>query len=255
MFEAFLPYEAYFPLGATFVVSIIPVFMLMAIPKGGRLPLDSMMCFAAGSLLADSLHHLVEEAGRAKDPQGVALYVLAGIVSFFLIDRLSQLFHQHDHKQSGKTSHSAGYLSLIADGVHNFTDGLAISASFSKGCPSGLATTLAIFMHEIPHELGDYAVLAKSGFGHGRIIQLQMMTAGAAFAGTAVGMGIQSGSLIQIDGDWLMPVTCGGFLYLALCTILGEVNGEKGNARTVLSNVLAMVSGIGVLHLLELYFD
>lgn len=255
------------PFVATFVVSIIPVLMLLAIPAlsavlgGGRkgkgaqkaagLPLSLMMCFAAGSLLTDSLFHLAEEA-KERDPHTVALHTLLGIVLFFVIDKGSRLIHTHGSSASSST----GYLSLIADGVHNFTDGLAIAASFAKGHKSGVATTVAIFMHEIPHELGDYALLAKAGFSHGRIIQVQLFTGAAAFAGTAVGAGIERGALSGRGGDWLLPVTCGGFLYLGLCSILGEVlsDSSRNAAKHAAAETAAFVLGIGILTVLEQTF-
>lgn len=260
------------PFLATFVISIIPIGILLAMPlvsrlfedqKGKRstrsskqpqqhhgLPLNSMMCFAAGSLLADALDHIVEEA-KDGNSDVVCTYVLAGIVIFFVIDRLTRLVHGHDHQQST----SVGYLSLIADAVHNFTDGLAIAASFGKSHRSGLSTTTAIFMHEIPHELGDYALLAKSGFSHGRIIWLQVMTAGAAFAGTAAGIAVEWGAVAGTGPNWLLPVTCGGFLYLALCTILPEVLGDQHQTpRKLLIDSGALLGGIAVLRILEAYF-
>jgi zinc transporter ZupT len=258
------------PFLATFVISIIPVGMLLAMPligsvlrmfqgksstKAKGLPLNSIMCFAAGSLLADALNHLAEEA-KQNDPRTVAIQTLVGIFVFFLIDRVSRLAGSHNQKRS---SQSIGYLSLIADAVHNFTDGLAIAASFAKSIKSGVATTTAIFMHEIPHELGDYALLAKSGFSHAKIIQLQLLTAGAAFAGTAVGMAIESGELVSSVGhSWLLPVTCGGFLYLALCSILSEVM-EDGNRNKTLSPIILdsiyFAAGIAMLQYLESNFE
>lgn len=258
------------PFLATFVISIIPIGMLLAMPligsvlrkfqgktakKADCLPLNSIMCFAAGSLLADALNHLAEEA-KGNNPSTVAIQALAGIFVFFLIDRVSRLAGSQNPK---KSSQSIGYLSLIADAVHNFTDGLAIAASFAKSIKSGVATTTAIFMHEIPHELGDYALLAKSGFSHAKIIQLQLLTAGAAFAGTAVGMAIESGALISSFGhSWLLPVTCGGFLYLALCSILSEVMEDGTRNKTfgpILLDSAYFATGIAMLQYLESSFE
>lgn len=273
-----LMHDWWSPFLATFVVSIIPIGILLAMPLASRLldgrqapgkritrsgkksvephprlPLNAMMCFAAGSLLADALEHIVEEA-KEGNAETVCTFTLAGIVIFFVIDRMTRLVHRHD---SSHSSSSVGYLSLIADAVHNFTDGLAISASFAKSRRSGLATTTAIFMHEIPHELGDYALLSKSGFSHSHILWLQVMTAGAAFAGTAVGLVVEWGALAGTGPNWLLPLTCGGFLYLGLCTILPEVLGDQEapqGPRQLLVDAGALLGGIAVLQLLEAYF-
>ncbi len=253
MFEVVLSHQWMNPFIATFTISVIPILSLVFVPllnsKQSGLPLNFMMCFAAGSLLTDALDHLTEEAAT-RDPQTVTMQTLLGIVLFFAIDKITRFVHDHD-----SSSHSAGYLSLIADAVHNFTDGLAIAASFGKNMRSGLATTAAIFMHEIPHELGDYALLSKSGYNHAEIIQLQFLTAGAAFAGTGVGVAIENGWMnIGKDSQWLLPLTCGGFLYLSLCTILSEVvQNDKRNKSFLecIKDILAVLGGIAVLHFLE----
>lgn len=260
------------PLLATFSVSIIPVLLLSVIPfltklkkrtksiKSKKqaeefiLPLNTMLCFAAGSLLADSLHHLLEEASHSSELQKITINVLLGVLLFFLVDRISRMINHHDHPGM-----ATGWLSLIADAVHNFTDGLAIAASFGKSIHSGAATTIAIFLHEIPHELGDYALLTKAGFDHAKIIKAQLLTGAAAFAGTALGISIQNGGISGTvsENSGLLQVTCGGFLYLALCTILPEVmgdHGEKTSLRSLATDSAALITGAAIIISLENYF-
>ncbi len=155
--------------------------------------------------------------------------------------------------------HSGGILSLFADALHNFTDGLALAVTFSADFRMGLTTTVAIFLHEVPHQIGDYAILVKSGFSHKRAIGLQLVTAIAAFvgvfAGTAISYGLFPGARF-IDKDSLLPFTAGGFLYIGMVSILPEVLMEDPNkeARTIcdsLCQLVAFVAGIALLAVIE----
>lgn len=156
-----------------------------------------------------------------------------------------------------QTRASAAIPSLIADAIHNFTDGLAISAAFSRDIRLGLSTTLAILFHEIPHELGDYAILAKAGFRHGQIIALQLLTALGAFLGVLVGAGVQYGwfpKSLSVSQDSLLPFAAGGFIYVALCTILPDVLGdcsETGSLSRASTSLIAFSAGIIAMALLD----
>lgn len=216
------------------------------------------MCFASGSLLADAISHLSEVTNPVVSKNN-SKWALVGVFLFFFVDKFSRYASRTSRTGKDKklSQINIGYLSLIADAVHNFTDGLAISASFSRGISTGIATTFAIFLHEIPHELGDYAVLAKAGFNHGKIINLQIGTALAAFLGTFAGLGIELGLLGSIvDSNFLLPLSCGGFLYLGLCTILAEVMADderNGSMKDAVADLTAFVAGGALLHLLEHY--
>ena len=319
---------------ATFMVSIVPIGVLLFLPilfqkdkstrrlhsniVSGRTfwteaSLNFMLCFAAGSLLADALLHLFVHSVFGDHPsiehtRKQALVIVFGVTIFFIMDIVSRyaqslqnshppedkndlvfssiqkasplkapsqdqvkiLSRRHNREfqtiktlgtgklndllpeQSGpKNCASNGLLSLVADGIHNFTDGLAITAAFSRNFRLGLTATIAIFLHEIPHELGDYAVLIKAGYTHEMAIKLQLLTAAGALLGCISGIAIHSNSVVWlkfVDEDALLPFAAGGFIYIALCIILPEVLLE--NARSKLSftqiagQFLAFIAGI-----------
>ncbi|CDK25032.1 unnamed protein product [Kuraishia capsulata CBS 1993] len=147
---------------------------------------------------------------------------------------------------------TSAYLNLISDFCHNITDGLAISASFYISRSVGCTTTLAVFFHEIPHEIGDFALLIQGGFTKWQAMGFQFVTAIGAFLGTAIGIGIQEfskdlnvatklenayaglfGTTVEI-GDLTLPFTAGGFLYIATVGVIPEVlELEKGSSRSV----------------------
>jgi zinc transporter 7 len=159
-----------------------------------------------------------------------------------------------------------GYLNLIADFTHNITDGLALSSSFYASPTIGATTTVAVFFHEIPHEVGDFALLIQSGFSKRAAMGAQFVTAVGAFLGTCIGIAVQelggnSGSSdIQGPGLWgtslqwgdmLLPFTAGTFLYVGTVAVIPELletGPNKGQElRKTLMQFAAMFTGAGIM--------
>lgn len=134
---------------------------------------------------------------------------------------------------------ASGYLNLVADFSHNFTDGLAIGATFLRG--SGWQTTIAILLHELPHELGDFAILIQSGFKRREAIYLQVLTALGAMIGTVLGLLIESAG--DTDSAWISPFTAGGFIYIACSSILPQLLEDCSIWQTV-KEVFAFIAGV-----------
>lgn len=161
-----------------------------------------------------------------------------------------------DRPSSGRSIKSSGILNLVADAIHNFTDGLALFASFARDFRLGLSTTIAIFFHEVPHELSDYAILSKAGFTHNQIMLTQIATAGAAFLGVFVGWALHKKWVLWyglLKEELLLPFAAGGFLYVALCSILPESNdaSESRTAKGVLLRAGVFWFGILLMSLLH----
>jgi len=114
----------------------------------------------------------------------------------------------------------AGWLNLAADFAHNFTDGLAIGASFLAGENIGIVTTLTILLHEVPHEIGDFAILIQSGATKERAMMLQLVTALGAMMGTVFGL-LLGGSFGAVS--IILPFTAGGFIYIATVGVIPEL--------------------------------
>lgn len=137
----------------------------------------------------------------------------------------------HVSEASTKTSAKcqievAGYLNLLANGIDNFTHGLAVAASFLIGIKVGLLTTAAIIIHEIPHEIGDFAILIKSGFSKWEAVKAQMVTASIGIMGAIFTLSASSIDTVDQKTSWILPFTCGGFLNIALVTILPDLLRE-----------------------------
>lgn len=159
-----------------------------------------------------------------------------------------------------------GYLNLIADFTHNITDGLAMSSSFYASPTIGATTTVAVFFHEIPHEVGDFALLIQSGFSKKAAMGAQFVTALGALLGTCIGIAVQEfgGNSGSTDvggpglwgtslrwGDMLLPFTAGTFLYVGTVAVIPELletGPEKGKElRKTLTQFAAMFAGAGIM--------
>ncbi|XP_007953309.1 zinc transporter ZIP5 [Orycteropus afer afer] len=124
--------------------------------------------------------------------------------------------HSHGHQGGGGTNIT--WMVLLGDCLHNLTDGLAIGAAFSDGLSSGLSTTLAVFCHELPHELGDFAMLLQAGLPFRRLLLLSLVSGALGLGGAALGVGLSLGPVPLTP--WVFGVTAGVFLYVALVDML-----------------------------------
>lgn len=148
----------------------------------------------------------------------------------------------------------AGYLNLMANSIDNFTHGLAVGGSFLVGFRVGLLTTFAILVHEIPHEVGDFAILLKSGFSRWEAAKAQLATASAGLIGAMTAV-IFSGArnAIEAKTSWIVPFTAGGFLHIALVTVLPDLLREEDKMES-LKHLAALISGIVVMAFMTQYF-
>eukprot|EP01041_Mallomonas_annulata_P009204 gene9204-19084_t len=174
----------------------------------------------------------------------------------------SPITHTHNHNHTTITNSpdmksslgASGWLNLVADLMHNFTDGLAIGTSFASGKSLALATGLSVFFHEIPHEVGDVSILIQSGFTKKQAIFAQFGTAIAAFLGTVVGLLSQRHEALE---QWLLALTCGGFVYIATVGVMPVImQGHSSWLQIALETVsfclgVAIMVGVAVLEGME----
>lgn len=153
---------------------------------------------------------------------------------------------EEEHEHVSKVS---GFLNLAADFTHNFTDGLAIGATFVAGERMGIITTIAILLHEVPHEIGDFAILVHSGFTKWQAMKLQFLTAIGALLGTAVGL--LTGGLASAN-NIILPVTAGGFIYISTVSVIPELLEDCTSVTQTLLELIAACIGVGFMTVIAL---
>lgn len=143
---------------------------------------------------------------------------------------------------------------IIGGAIHNVADGLAIGAAFSSGLKSGLSTSLAVFCHELPHEFGDFVVLISTGLGYRRALFLNFLSALAAFGGLYAGFLLGEEAAAR---DWILTVTAGIFLYVALVDMLPELKQYRGKSpfKMFVVKNLGVLGGIAFMSVIAIYED
>lgn len=158
--------------------------------------------------------------------------------------QLSPTTYKDGKETVSRVIDAAGYLSLIANGFDNFTHGLAIGASFLVGAKVGVLTTFVIFIHEIPHEICDYAILVNSGFSRWEAVKAQSSVSLFGILGTATALYVKSVQTLTAKTVWILPFSAGGFLYIALVNLLPEILDQRAKAKDSLGQAVCVILGI-----------
>ncbi|KAG5848661.1 hypothetical protein ANANG_G00101190 [Anguilla anguilla] len=157
------------------------------------------------------------------------------------------------HQETGKIK-TSGYLNLLANCIDNFTHGLAVTGSFLVSRKVGFLTTFAILLHEIPHEVGDFAILLRAGFDRWSAAKMQLSTALGGVLGACFALCAQSPKGAEDSTAWILPFSSGGFLYIALVSVVPDLL-EETNPRHSLLQILLLCSGIAVMALMSAIVD
>lgn len=196
---------------------------------------------AIGSLLGEACIHAVPEsltafAGNAK---AVGLLVLAGIAVFFLLEKMLHWHHSHE-QTCGTEVHPVAHMVLVANMVHNLVDGMLIAAAFLMSTEVGLATTLAIILHEIPQEISSFNVAVSLGIRVKKALIMNIVSVFASLSGALCVLMLGSGRLAEI----IVPMSAGGFLYIALSDLVPRLHHERVTPKRALVQVVAIGAGI-----------
>lgn len=202
-----------------------------------------LVALSSGALLGGAFLHLMPEGIKQLDVKLFFSLVLAAIIFYLLVEKL--LHWRHCHKGGGcDTHHSMGYMNLIGDSVHNFIDGLVIAGAFVVDIRLGLVTAIAMALHEIPQEIGDFGVLLYSGFTKKRALLMNFLVALATMAGGICGWILAQYSVGA--EKYLLPLAAGGFIYIAASDLLPELR-KNLSLKSFLIDFLFVLCGIGVI--------
>lgn len=227
-------------------ISFIGVFTLAWKKSKMHGVLSSLVALAAGTMMGTAFLHLLPEAAENLDSHQLFMMVLASFITFFIVEKF--LHWRHCHEDNCNT-HSFGYMNLLGDGIHNFLDGLIIAAAYAGSVELGIATTLAVILHEIPQEIGDFGVLIKAGYTVKRALFLNFLGALTAVAGGVVGFALagQAEGFVTI----LTPFAAGSFLYIAATDLLPQLQEEKHPQKSLQSLGIFLL-GVALMFVLQL---
>lgn len=249
-----------YALGAVMAISVISLlgaFTISLDEKTLDRILSVVISFSAGTILGVAYFDLLPEATELVDESIRYVVVAGGFMAFFVLERTIYWFHGHGHlhgSASGVSLSANGekasikgfvYLNLIGDFIHNFTDGAVIAVSFLVDISLGVATTIAVVFHEIPQEIGDFAVLVYGGLKKRVALGLNFVSALAAVVGAIVGY-VLAESIGAFTG-LSIAFAAGGFFYLAAAELIPEMQVEANFRKSVIQFVFFVVGLLLVL--------
>jgi zinc and cadmium transporter len=236
-----------YTLAAVFVVSLISFIGILTV----ALKLDVLkrilmllVSLSAGGLLGGAFFHLIPEAAKEHGFDfRLAVFILAGILAFFILEKMICWRHCHI-PTSEEHPHPFALMNLIGDAFHNFIDGMVIAGTFLVSVPLGLSTTLAVIFHEIPQEIGDFGVLVHGGFGRFKALMLNFATALTAVLGaiTVLALNLK----VEAVTAFLVPFTAGGFIYIASSDLIPEMKKDIRLVNSLLQ-MLFLLLGLGIM--------
>lgn len=217
-----------------------------------------LVALGAGTLIGVALFDLIPEAIELGGT--VALqWIAGGIILFFVIERLINWHHHHHIVEHGHEEEELvhekkpfAYLNLIGEAVHNFLDGTIIAASFLLSVELGIVTTIAVILHEIPQEIGDFGILIKGGFSVKRALGYNLLVALTAVLGALVVL-FAAGAIEGLELA-LISIAGGGFLYIALANLVPELHHEEHTGKQALQTIF-LILGIALIFLLATSFE
>lgn len=234
-------------LGSVGAVGGAASFLLLPKPVRER-AVPYLVSYATGTLLAAALLGLlpraIEQGGLIPSLGGL----LAGLIAFFILERL--LIWRHCHVEGPCEVHrSAGYLILVGDALHNFVDGVVIAAAFLSSVPLGIATGVAVIAHEVPQEVGDFAVLLESGFGPRRALYWNLVSGIATIPGALLAyVALQQ---MQEFMPMILAFSAASFLYIGLADLIPGLHQRIGGEAGVWQFVL-LLAGVGTIVVLRM---
>jgi zinc and cadmium transporter len=231
---------------ATFSVSaiaLVGIVFLFARQPGERTE-TLLLSFAAGVLLATTFLELIPRAvEKAPHDANVFAATLAAMIGFFFLERVLLGFHVHEDSHALPSR----YLILLGDGVHNLIDGVVIAASFAVGPELGLATTLAVMVHEVPQEIADFSILIGGGFRFRTALLLNFLSGLTAILGALLFFAL--GDLVEGKLAWFMTATAGMFIYIAGSDLIPQHHHRAAPGALVYIPFLGGVAVIAALSL------
>jgi zinc and cadmium transporter len=239
---------------STFLISLIAFIGALTLFLRKKL-LDKILlilvAFSAGALLGSAFLHLLPEAiSKTGLNLNIFLYLLLGFCIFFILEQFIRWHHHHARGYSNSKIMPFSYLILISDAIHNFIDGLIIAGSFIVAVPIGIITAIAVALHEIPQEIGDFGVLVYGGLKKIKALFFNFISAVTIVFGGLVGFLLSE--KIGESVIFLLPFAAGNFIYIACSDLIPEIK-HKESFKKSLVHFFIFLSGLVLMLLIKLY--
>ena len=225
-------------------VSFVGALTVILNPRAMEVFAHRALAFAVGALIAVTFFDILPEAIEGAGMEAAFLAVVGGILLFFALERLLFWYHCHDQKCS---VHTYVYLVLLGDAIHNFIDGVAIALSFLVSIPLGIATTIAVVVHEVPQEVADFGVLIRGGFSRRRALWANFVVSLTTILGALLAYLL--GPVIEGALPYALGIIGGNFLYIALSDLLPETH-EQAGLRHFAAQFALMLAGVILIYFL-----
>jgi len=238
---------ALFSVALVSLVSLVGIFFISLKEDFLKKYISIFISLAVGALLGDAFIHIIPEAFEELSSSTYAgVLIIIGVLLFFVMEKFLH-WHHHGEDKDDESVHPVGKLILFSDGIHNLIDGIIIGVSFLVGVPVGVATTIAVILHEIPQEIGDFAVLIHSGFSKKRALWLNFLSALLAVVGVVIVIII--GEIAESSISFFLPVAAGGFIYVAVADLIPELHKHK-DIKISIYQIMAGALGVFLMVLL-----
>ncbi|MCU0849482.1 MAG: ZIP family metal transporter [Spirochaetes bacterium] len=225
------------------VLSVLLAALILLFPSKMRSQiLPALVSYAAGTLLGAAFLGMIPKALDGASPEHVSIAVLSGVVIFFLLEKL--VIWRHCHKQDCDVHNASGPIIIIGDALHNFIDGVVIAGAFLISAETGLAVSIAVIAHEIPQEVGDFALLLDYGYSRSKALLLNVLSSLTTIAGAL--MAFLSLQVARSLIPYVLAISAASFIYIALADIMPGLQ-KKHSTKENLIQVMLIALGLATI--------
>ncbi len=228
-------------LGSIGAILVASLFLVFPDRIQNRL-LPALVSYATGALLGAAFLRLIPHALNSISGFNVSATVMVSILFFFILEKL--VLWRHCHETDCSVHNASGPLILIGDAFHNLVDGVVIAAAFMHSVPLGIATSVSIISHEIPQEVGDFAILLNNNYSKKKAFGLNIISGLSALVGSVTAYFFMVE--IQSATPYIMALSAGSFIYIAIGDLMPGLN-KSNTARDGIVQTLLLLAGIGTI--------
>ena len=222
--------------------------LLLLFPEGTRRTLlPCLLSYATGTLLGAAFLGMIPNALQQATPIAISGTVLAGIVIFFALEKV--VIWRHCHDVECEVHGAAGPLILIGDAFHNFVDGFVIAAAFLTSMPLGIAASLAVIAHEVPQEVGDFAILLENGYSRTQALALNMLSSLTTLPGAVIAYFFLGATREAVP--FILALSAASFIYIAVADLVPSLHRQVG-LKSALMQFALLLAGIGTIAIFRL---